>query len=139
MARLGTVGAVVLLVGLVLAGSGFVVQALVTQSEYNCQFNSSLNNCYQLERSDENTSIVSEFIISGGFIATGIGLFLVVLSMITIMARRERSTGPPPRLPPPGPGAGKNDVRPETPLAPSGGPPTSWAPPPSWDTPQPPP
>jgi len=120
LARLGTVGAVALLIGLVLVGSGFVVTAEAEQTEINCNYATSNNNCQQTEENAQNTSIVAQFIIAAGAIASGIGLFFVVYAMISIMARREetsslapqppswvgpvrvpRMEGPPPPSPPP--------------------------------------
>ena len=120
-ARLGTVGAIVLVVGLVLVGSGFALTALAEQSEINCDFNAA-NNCEQTSRNAANTSVAAEFIIAGGAMVSGVGIFLVVFAMISIMARREQMaalspppTGgtapaqfppmdgpPPPQSPPPG-------------------------------------
>jgi uncharacterized membrane protein len=120
-AILGVVGAMVLLAGIVLVGSGIVMTALAEQSEINCT-NSPTNNCDQTYRTAENTTITAEFIMAGGAIVSGVGIFLVAFVIITIMARREERSSPspppptwagsipgptpgawPPRLPPPPP------------------------------------
>jgi len=97
-AILGVVGAILLLVGMVLVGSGLVMTALAEQSEINCSFSSS-NNCEQTYRTYENTSIDAQYITAGGAIVTGVGIFLVAFVIITIMARREERSAPSP--PPP--------------------------------------
>jgi uncharacterized membrane protein len=97
-AVLGVVGAVVLLVGIVLAGSGLVMTALAEQTEINCDFGLN-NNCQQTERTAENTTIAAEFIMAAGAIVSGVGIFLVAFVIITIMARREAVSSPP--SPPP--------------------------------------
>jgi len=99
LARLGIVGAIVLLIGIVLVGSGFAIEALAEQSEVNCNFSSSSsNNCQQTEQNAVNTSIGAEYVIAGGAMASGIGIFLVLFAMVTIMARREETA---PFYPPP--------------------------------------
>jgi len=119
--RLGTVGAVVLLVGLVLIGSGFAIIAQADQSELNCSFAPQNNNCQQTQENAANTTIDAQYVIAGGAIVSGIGIFFVVFAIISIMSRREETarfggqptgwagpvgapprTGPiPPPMPPP--------------------------------------
>ena len=98
LGRVGAVGAAILLVGLVLVGAGFAISALAAQSEFNCTVNSISNNCQQTDDNAENTSIGAEFVVSGGLVAAGVGAFLVVFAMISLMARRDealRATPPP--------------------------------------------
>ncbi|MGC2359313.1 MAG: hypothetical protein WA691_03280 [Thermoplasmata archaeon] len=117
-ARLGSVGAVLLLVGLGLVGSGFAANSLIEQSTVNCDYGSNPGNCAQLERNADNASFAVDYVISAGLILTGFGLFLTVLAMVTIMAHRDDqaathrgpayfppsgSVPPPPLEPPPNP------------------------------------
>jgi hypothetical protein len=127
--RLGTVGAVVLLVGLVLVGTGFVITAEVEQSELNCNFSPQNNNCLQTEENGQNTTIGAEYVIAGGAMASGIGIFLVLFAMISIMARRAEASPSAPQ-PPAGWVGGvripKSDVPPPQMPPPPGTPPGPW-------------
>jgi hypothetical protein len=133
ISALGIVGAVLILLGAGIAGAGFFVSAVAQQNEFNCAYQHPLSNCGQSDEADENDSVLAEFLISGGVVAGGVGLFLVVYAMVILMAQRREQ---PPRArevaeerppsPPPPPAV-------ETPPEPSG-PPSSWTRPPTWDS-----
>ena len=126
-AGLGTVGAIVLVVGLVLVGSGFALTALAEQSEINCNFGAA-NNCEQTSRNAANTTVAAEYIIAAGAMVSGVGIFLVVFAMISIMARREQTAS---LAPPPAGGPGpvqfpSMDGPPPPQSPPPGTPPVHW-------------
>ena|GEM_PF-3744872 len=131
LAKLGIAGAVVILLGAGVAGSGFVIDTLVEQNEISCQY-SDTSSCGQNAQTNANNTVIAEFLISGGFLAGGIGLFLVLFAMVAIMARRDAGLPPSPASPPPA-GVPPPAPPPETPPAPTG-PPPSWSPPPTWDS-----
>ncbi|MGA8543412.1 MAG: hypothetical protein WB947_07760 [Thermoplasmata archaeon] len=135
LGRIGVAGAVVLLVGLVVVGSGLTISALAEQSATSCIYSSNPNSCEQNDQNEANTTVLADFLVAGGIIVSGVGLFLVLFAMVAIMARRDGMpyvlpAPPPPSAPEPPP------MPPSTPPAASG-PPSSWAPPPTWDSPPP--
>jgi hypothetical protein len=117
------VGAIVFLVGLVLVGSGFIISALAQQAELNCTFSSSPGNtCQQTEANAQNTSIAAQYVIAGGAMVSGVGGFIVIFAMVSIMARRGQTVAllPPPPSPPSSIQAPQSTIPP---------------PPPTWDQP----
>jgi len=130
LGKVGIVGAVIILLGAGVAGSGFVISALVEQSEVSCEY--SVPSCGQNAEANANNTVLAGFLISGGIIAGGVGLFLVLYAMVAIMARRD--AGLPPAAPPVLPGwVPPPAPPPEAPPVPTG-PPPSWSPPPTWDS-----
>jgi uncharacterized membrane protein len=97
LVRIGTAGAVVLLVGLVLIGSGFAIVAEVEQSEVNCAFGPTNQNCQHTVENGQNTTIGAEYMVAAGAMASGVGAFLVVFAMISIMALRAAAASAPSR------------------------------------------
>jgi hypothetical protein len=89
--RIGLLGSIIVLVGLVLVGAGIAIQADATLSTINCQFGSSPASCNQIDRTAANTTVLAEFIQGVGAIATGTGFFIVGLAVVSIMAQREAS------------------------------------------------
>lgn len=86
--QIGVSGAIVVLVGLVLVGSSLVITAAATQSEFNCNLGGGGSSCTQTLRTAQNDSILAEFILAGGVITTGVGFFVVALSVVSVMAQR---------------------------------------------------
>ena len=102
MRTVGTVGALLLLVGAVLLGTGLAVQAWATQTEINCT-QARAASCAQTFQSAENITIAGEYVEGSGAIVTGLAGSLVAWSLVTILARRGGDPAipaPPPRWTP---------------------------------------
>ena len=99
---LGILGAVLVLFGLVLAGSGMALQASAEQMIINCQFPRSGPSCVSTTYNAENTTVAAEYMTGTGLILAGVGFFLVALTVVMTMARR---TEPPRWMSTPTPGA----------------------------------
>jgi hypothetical protein len=110
------IGAALLLVGLALVGSGYLTETSIENEEFHCILSG--DQCGAQSRTLTNQTIVAEDVVGVGFIVTGIGLFLVVLTMINIFARREQESLPQSVSPP------------EIWGGPATPPPPAWMPPP---------
>jgi len=117
----GIVGALLVMVGFVLVGTGLAVTAAATQSEISCQFARPSTSCLQTAHNAENSSVAAEYVLGAGSIVTGVGFFVVALSVVSMMARRDEQTPPPPPI-------GSAPVLGATGAPPS--PPGPWIPPP---------
>ncbi|HLM91161.1 MAG TPA: hypothetical protein VK424_03815 [Thermoplasmata archaeon] len=98
----GIVGAVLVMVGLILVGAGLVIVSNADQTTINCEFGNAPNNCRSTDQNAANTSVDATYVIGGGLIVAGVGVALVVMTMLGIMAARlERPGGPSMLLGPP--------------------------------------
>jgi hypothetical protein len=96
---LGLLGAILATVGLVLAGSGYLMSGLGEQSEFNCTTLSGGTACSQSQLdSDLNTTFLGETFTGIGYVVGGVGGGIAFATMVAILARR----GAPRTMPGPG-------------------------------------
>jgi hypothetical protein len=90
-------GALLVALGLVLAGGGWAYNAYVESASINCVYSHN-SNCASPSQAAQNGSILSAYLLGVGTILAGIGFAVFAVAVVEAMHRR--SMGTPAPLPP---------------------------------------
>lgn len=105
---LGTVGAVLILVGFAVVGAGYFYESYYSGQATSCEITHPTNGCEQQSRASLNASLAVESFFGIGLLLGGIGTGCVIIAAIRLMTLwpPRPGVGPPsvgstPSVPPP--------------------------------------